>query len=246
MGHKARFRRSYHRSSGCAFCRNCQRTNGCRSWTLVEVIICSMSLIASDMLFFLYMLNYPACLLTVRKRESASYMQGTLFTSARLKIVSTIKNLNHIQCQCVDELSSSVRILQHPFLDRYQPRRSRVDPYFFPLAKNLHPFLELKNLAVFWKVFLDHHFLFKSRSYHPRTLDSPGYERTGDRPMCRIKACVAIQSFPSTSPLSAKVCPHDYNKELDSGIIVHTTSILSVLHFNTSSKSKELCMHVMN
>ena len=44
-------------------------------------------------------------------------MQGTVFTVAKLKIVPSIKNLYHIQCQCVDELS-----------------RSRVEPGFFPLA----------------------------------------------------------------------------------------------------------------
>ena len=35
-------------------------------------------------------------------------VQGTVFTLARLKIVPTIKNLYHTQCQCVDELSSLV------------------------------------------------------------------------------------------------------------------------------------------
>ena len=43
----------------------------------------------------------------------------TVFTSARLKIVPVI-NLYDIQCQCVDELSSSVGIkLQHPFHGNY-------------------------------------------------------------------------------------------------------------------------------
>ena len=60
-------------------------------------------------LCILYMINYPACLLAVRKKEKATaHMQGTVFTSARLKIVPTIMNLYHIQCQCVDKLSSSV------------------------------------------------------------------------------------------------------------------------------------------
>ena len=38
----------------------------------------------------------------------AAHMQGTVFTLAREKKNSTIKNLSHIQCQCVDELSSLV------------------------------------------------------------------------------------------------------------------------------------------
>ena len=41
-------------------------------------------------------------------KERAAHMQGTVFTSARLKIVPTINNLYHIQCQRVDELSSLV------------------------------------------------------------------------------------------------------------------------------------------
>ena len=35
-------------------------------------------------------------------------MQGTVLTLARLKIVPTVKNQYHIQCQSVDELSSLV------------------------------------------------------------------------------------------------------------------------------------------
>ena len=38
----------------------------------------------------------------------AWHKYGTVFTSARLKIVPTIKDLYHIKCKCVDELSSSV------------------------------------------------------------------------------------------------------------------------------------------
>ena len=57
------------------------------------------------------------------ERESDS-MQGTVFTLARLKIVPTITNLFHIQCQCVDELSSLAWIkLEYPFLDSYQAGR---------------------------------------------------------------------------------------------------------------------------
>ena len=45
------------------------------------------------------------CILTVRER-AAAYMQGTVFTLARLKIVPTIKNLYHIEASvllnCVD------------------------------------------------------------------------------------------------------------------------------------------------
>ena len=59
-------------------------------------------------LCFLYMLNYPAVYSLSEREGVAAHMQGTVFTSARLKIVSTIKNLYHIQCQCVDELSSLV------------------------------------------------------------------------------------------------------------------------------------------
>ena len=62
-------------------------------------------------------------------------MQGTVFTLARLKIVPIIKNLYNIQCQCVNEWSSLVRIkLQYPFPDNYQPSRQHIDPHFFPLA----------------------------------------------------------------------------------------------------------------
>ena len=66
-------------------------------------------------LCFLYMLNYPGkstySLSThcPKERErAAAHMQGTVFTLARSKIVSTIKNLYHIQCQCVDKLNSLV------------------------------------------------------------------------------------------------------------------------------------------
>ena len=80
--------------------------------------VCSISLTkyglyASVMLSIYAKLS--SCLLGVRKRErAAAHMQGTVFTFARFKIVPTIKNLYRIHCQCVDELSSSVRIkLQH-------------------------------------------------------------------------------------------------------------------------------------
>ena len=43
----------------------------------------------------------------LREREAA-HMKGTVFTLAKLKIVSIIRSMYHIQCQCVDELSSSV------------------------------------------------------------------------------------------------------------------------------------------
>ena len=46
---------------------------------------------------------------SLSERERAAVcMQGTVFTLARLKIVPTIKNLYHIQCQYVDELSSLI------------------------------------------------------------------------------------------------------------------------------------------
>ena len=58
-----------------------------------------------DQLCFLYMLNSPAIYSALSKRENRLHnMQGTEFTLARLKIVPTIKNLYHIQCECVDEL----------------------------------------------------------------------------------------------------------------------------------------------
>ena len=47
-------------------------------------------------------------LLAVERERAAAHMQGTGFTLARMKIVTTIKNLYHIQCQCVDELGSLV------------------------------------------------------------------------------------------------------------------------------------------
>ncbi len=83
-------------------------------------------------------------------------MQGTEFTLARLKIVHTIKNLCHIQCQCVDELRSSARLkLQHPFSDSYQPSRPHVDPGFYPLAfENLQQSSSsVTNPAYLWRVF---------------------------------------------------------------------------------------------
>ena len=52
------------------------------------------------------MLTYPAVYSLSERVRMASHMQGTVFTLARLKIVPTVKNLYHIQCQCVDELSS--------------------------------------------------------------------------------------------------------------------------------------------
>ena len=52
-----------------------------------------------------------------QRERVAVNMQGIVFTFARLKIVPTIKNLHHIQCQCVDESSSLVEIkLEHSFL----------------------------------------------------------------------------------------------------------------------------------
>ena len=51
--------------------------------------------------------------------KAAAHMQGTVFTLARQKIILTIKKLYHIQCQSVDELSSLVWIVQHPFPDSY-------------------------------------------------------------------------------------------------------------------------------
>ena len=50
-------------------------------------------------LCFLYMLNYPAVYSLSEKQRVAVNMQGIVFTLTRLKIVPTIKNLNHIQCQ---------------------------------------------------------------------------------------------------------------------------------------------------
>ena len=46
-------------------------------------------------LCFLYMLNYLV-VYSLSERESSSKMLGTMFTLARLKIVSTIKNF----CEC--------------------------------------------------------------------------------------------------------------------------------------------------
>ena len=53
-------------------------------------------------------LSSPSTRCPKERERAASHMQGTVFTSAKLKIVSTVKNLYHIQCQCVDELSSLV------------------------------------------------------------------------------------------------------------------------------------------
>ena len=69
-------------------------------------------------------------LLAVRERErerATAHMPGTVFTSATLKIVPTIKNLYHIQwLVCWWSKYSSVWIkLQHPFLDRQATCRSR-------------------------------------------------------------------------------------------------------------------------
>ena len=43
-------------------------------------------------------------LLANRRERAAAHMHKELFTFARLKI-DPIKNLYHIQCQCVDEFS---------------------------------------------------------------------------------------------------------------------------------------------
>ena len=64
------------------------------------------------------MLNYQIDDSLSEREGAAAHMQGTVPTLVRLKIVPTIKNLYHTQCQCVDELSSLVRIkLHHPFPD---------------------------------------------------------------------------------------------------------------------------------
>ena len=57
------------------------------------------------------MLNYPDVYSLSEGEREAAHMQETVFTSARFKIVPTIKNLYYIQCQCVDELSSNSSIL---------------------------------------------------------------------------------------------------------------------------------------
>ena len=65
------------------------------------------------------MLKYLVVHLLSERERGATDMQGTVFTLAKLKI-DTIKNFHHIQCQCVDELSSLVRIkLKQPFPDSY-------------------------------------------------------------------------------------------------------------------------------
>ena len=56
-------------------------------------------IISIHQLCFLYMLNHPVLLFARERERAAVNMQGTVFILARLKIVPTIKNLYHIQCQ---------------------------------------------------------------------------------------------------------------------------------------------------
>ena len=67
----------------------------------------------------------------------------SVFTLARLKVVPTIKNLYHNQCQGVDQLSSLVWTkFEHPIPDNYWPSRPCVYPGFLPLV--------FKSAAVFF------------------------------------------------------------------------------------------------
>ena len=100
----------------------------CRSWQeLVQVIgtsdsfhfwqcllfsVCSISLtkyrLYASVMLSIYAELLSRLLAVLTRERAAAHMQGTALTLARLKIVSTIKNLYHIQCQCVGELGSSV------------------------------------------------------------------------------------------------------------------------------------------
>ena len=68
-------------------------------------IVFSLHYIISTTIDYMHQLcslyaKLPSHLLTVRERGRVGVnVQGTVFTLARLKIVPTIKNLYHIQCQ---------------------------------------------------------------------------------------------------------------------------------------------------
>ena len=55
--------------------------------------------------------SHPTC---YSRERAAAHMHGTAFPLARLKIILTIKNLYHIQCQSiVDELSKCQNKTNH-------------------------------------------------------------------------------------------------------------------------------------
>ena len=56
-------------------------------------------------LCFLYMPNYPAVYSLSERERGCTHARNYL---SKMKIVPTIKNLYHIQCQCVNELRSLV------------------------------------------------------------------------------------------------------------------------------------------
>ena len=105
------------------------------------------------------------------KERAALHMQGIAFTLARSKIVPTTINLNHIQCQCADDLSSLVwKNLHHPFSDRYLPRRPCVDPGFSPVAFECATiFFITYESSVSMASFQDYHFLFLKGRTTPET-----------------------------------------------------------------------------
>ena len=57
------------------------------------IIVFTMLYIINCIISFLYILNYPAMYSLSERERFSLNMQGTMFTSAILKIVPTIKNL---------------------------------------------------------------------------------------------------------------------------------------------------------
>ena len=81
-------------------------------WQCLLFSVCSISLTkglyASTMLSTYA--NLSSHLLVVRKRESGCTHARNCVYLSKIEIVPTITNLYHIQCQCVDKLSSLVWI----------------------------------------------------------------------------------------------------------------------------------------
>ena len=76
-------------------------TDQCSAYSFMFkiVIVCYGS--RTTMVFT--MLNYPPVYSLFKRKGAATHLLETMFALARLKIVLSIKNLYHIQCQCVDQ-----------------------------------------------------------------------------------------------------------------------------------------------
>ena len=134
------------------------------------------------------MLHYPVVYSLFERERVDAHTQGTV-------LVPTIKNLYHIQCQYVDELSSLVWIkLQHPYLDSYYPSRLRVAPGFIPLAfESAAIFFIIGVSSVYMAGFPTQPLPFLSLQHSPLWAYGTYH----------IWPCAAIRCFPSTSPQGA-------------------------------------------